>query len=383
VTREEIIPPDPSLIVRPPGVAADRAVARLMRDEDVPQIVELLKLCFDRWPPFEVTCSLEDHVRWKMHADDESRARQTVATPIDDDATIISSAFQIRRLCWVRGEEKVSADAADQAVHPDWRQLGVNEKRHSLRRELGVENHDFLLSWLPNHPATRRAGLRNPILGNRVIVLWQPGRLRSVASVPYRVRGRAFAARVVRDWLRHQLSRPFRRSRVPAFDGEIVDLKRFDDRTDAVWEAAKTEFDFAAVRRQGFLNWRFADPRAGRFVMRAAIEDGEVIGYCVTKPYANPAEIMDLLVLPGRLDAVAALVSDAVRLIREQGRAEIHCWLPQTHPYLETVRALGFFDSGRDPSLRYSPAVMGEEELAFLRDPGTRVHATIGDTDFS
>lgn len=358
-----------------------------MRDEDVPTIVELLHLCFDRWPPFEVTCSDEDHVRWKMNADDASRARQTVATPIDDDTAIISSAFQIRRLCWLRGEERVAADAADQAVHPDWRQLGVNEKRHMLRRELGVENHDFLLSWLPNHPATRRAGLRNPILGNRVLVLWRPATLRSVLAVPYRLRGARFAWRIARGYARQRVSAAWARLRrhsdVPRFRGQLIDLERFDQRTDAVWDAAKADFDFAVVRRQGFLNWRYADPRAGRFVIRAAIEDGNVIGYCVTKPYANPAEVMDLLVRPGRLDAVAALVTDAVRLIRMQGLAEIHCWLPQTHPYAATVRALGFLDSGRDPSMRYSPNVMAEDELAFLGDPATRVHATIGDTDFS
>lgn len=191
VTSEEVIvPPDPSLIARPAGVEADRAVARLMRDDDVPRLVEHLLRCFDEWPPFAVDCSLEDHIRWKMHADDESRARQTVATPLDDDREIISSAFQIRRLCWMQGEERVSADAADQAVHPDWRQLRVNDKRHALRRELGLENHEFLISWLPNHPATRRAGLRNPILDNRVIVLWRPGSLRSLLAVPVRLAGR-------------------------------------------------------------------------------------------------------------------------------------------------------------------------------------------------
>jgi hypothetical protein len=387
-SEEVIVSPDPSSIDRPAGVSADRAVARLMRDDDAPVLARHLLLCFGEWPPYAIECSLEDHILWKMHADDASRARQTVATPIDDDRAVISSAFQIRRLCWMRGEEKWAADAADQAVDPDWRLLRINEKRHQLRRELGVENHDFLLSWLPNHPATRKSGLRNPILGNRVLVFWRPGTLRSVVSVPYRVRGWGFALRVAGQWARGRVTagvrRPLRRRAAPAFAGDIVDLERFDEGTDAIWEAAKSEFDFAVVRRQDYLNWRYADPRAGRFVMRAAVEGGEIVGYCVTKPYSNPAEVMDILVRPGRLDAVAALLEDAMRTIhRQQRSAEVHVWLPGRHPYVETVRALGFIDSGRDPSMRYSPNVMSEEELAFLGDPTLRVHATLGDTDFS
>jgi len=283
----------------------------------------------------------------------------------------------VRRPLWFRGEQRVVLDVCDISVHPDWRLIKINQKRREFQTERNFETQDMQMSWLANHPATRRSGLRQPTLGNRVIVLWKPGSIRKLLLVPYRVVGWRRSLEVARE----ELLRRFRRSKPPVFAGRVVPFERFDDRTDAVWESAKSQFDLAVARTQDYLNWRYADPRAGRFELRAAVEGDEVIGYSVLKPWADPAEVIDLLVRPGRLDAVAALMRDASAQVRQDG-VDLHCWLPGHHPYVETVRALGFHDSGRDPSVRYVPAKITLEELAFLEDADARVHITEGDSDF-
>ena len=374
---EQTLPPEWSN--PPPGVNPDRVAVRMIRDDDIEPIVDHLLRCFeDGWPPFEVDCSVADHVSWKLNANTESWNQQVIATLEDDDRYVVALAIRIRRPGWVRGQERVILDVTDQSVHADWRRMHINQKRSNFRKTVGHDTHDLSFSWLPQHPATRKSSLEDPTFGNRVLVLWRPGSLRSLVSLPRHLAGWGHTASVVRAAIRGR----FRRRPGPTFAGEIVDLRQFDDRTDAVWDAVKPELDFAIARTQDYLNWRYLDPRAGRFEARAAIEAGEVVGYCVTKPHADPASIVDLLVWPGRLDVVEALVTDAVARIDRERRRDIRCWLPQTHPYAAVIRQLGFLDSGGDPSARYSAETMADEDLEFLLDPAARVHVTEGDADF-
>jgi len=369
----------------PSAIDLDRVVVRLARDDDYQRIADHLVLCFGQWPSFEIACPVVDHVIWKMNSNPRARSEQIMGVLDDDDRFIVSLAIRVRRAVWVRGRELAAIDPSDSAVHPDWRRMRVDSKRRGLREALGHHLWDMSLSWLPQHPATRKESLTRPTLGNRVLVFWKPANVRNLVSVPYRTAGPKHAARVALTALRASLGRlPSRLGgrAAASFRAEMVDLERFDDRTDALWEAAKAQFDFAVIRTQDYLNWRYADPRSGRFELRAALEDGELIGYSVTKPYANPAEIVDLLVRPGRLDAVAALVGDAVARVEREGSRDIHCWLPQHHPYVGTVRSLGFLDSGRDPSVRYRAGQIDPEELAFLQEPLAAVHMTQGDSDF-
>lgn len=361
-----------------------RVSVRLTRDNDLPAMEKLFLECFDgEWPPFQIDCSVLEHIEWKLNSDPKTRGEQIVATPEGDDDDVICAAIRIRRPGWMRGESRVLMDAADMSVRPDWRMIRLSRYLRAARADLDQpDDFDVLLQWLPNHPATRKNTIDEPMLGNRVLVLCQPGSLRSMVAGSRGVGGWPQVRRTLGQAARARLPRSGR-GRVPHFGGQIVDLEGFDDRTDAVWDEAKTGFDFAVQRTHDYLNWRYADPRSGRFDIRAAVDGHELVGYCVTKTQAEPAEVVDLLVRPGRLDAVGALVSDAVTRIRNHGDADIHLWLPTVHPYQATIRALGFYDSGRDPSLHYSTAVMTSEELAFLRDPALAVHITQGDSDFT
>lgn len=360
-----------------------RVDVRLTRDQDLPALEALFLEAFDgAWPPFEIDCSVSDHIEWKLNSDPKTRGEQIVATPVGSDDEVICAAIRIRRPGWMRGESRVLMDAADMSVRPDWRMIRLSRYLRAARVDLGqADEFDVLLQWLPNHPATRKNTIDEPVLGNRVLVLCQPGSARNLISVPHRIGGWSQVRRVLTEAMRARL--PRRSNGALTFAGQIVDLDRFDDRTDGVWNEARTHFEFAVERTQDYLNWRYADPRAGRFDIRAAIDSGELIGFCVTKAQSSPAEVVDLLVRPGRLDAIGALVSDAIARIRRHGDADIHVWLPTLHPYMATIRELGFYDSGRDPSLHYVTAVMTSEELAFLGDPELPVHITQGDSDFT
>ena len=89
----------------------------------------------------------------------------------------------------------------------------------------------------------------------------------------------------------------------------------------------------------------------------------------------------DLLALPGRLDAVAALVDDAVGRVRATGAAGIICWMAKRHPYAAVLRSRGFFDSRRDPHAYIQAQGLSAAERDHLLSPTAHVHLTHGDTD--
>jgi hypothetical protein len=97
----------------------------------------------------------------------------------------------------------------------------------------------------------------------------------------------------------------------------------------------------------------------------------------VFKPGSDFGALVDLLVLPGRLDIAAALIKDALSVMDQHGVSMVRCALPTRHPYNGVLHASGFFDPRRRMEVRVSgPAV----NVDFLADPEARIHFTFGDT---
>ena len=106
-------------------------------------------------------------------------------------------------------------------------------------------------------------------------------------------------------------------------DLRIRTAERFDARADEFFEEAAKPFDFIVTRRHDYLNWRYCDPRAGRYEVLLAEQDDTLIGYAVTRVQNDRGYLVDLLARPERLDAVDALVTEAVRQMREAGVAGV------------------------------------------------------------
>src|SRR5690606_5373908 len=83
-------------------------------------------------------------------------------------------------------------------------------------------------------------------------------------------------------------------------------------------------------------------PRAGRFTIRVAEADGEVLGYSVIRTARATADIADLLVLPGRPDVAEALVRDAVAVSKQSGSSAVRSWMIRGHPYEALLGNVGF-----------------------------------------
>jgi hypothetical protein len=179
-------------------------------------------------------------------------------------------------------------------------------------------------------------------------------------------------------WWRRRRSRRRRSSGTLS----IRSLERFDARCDVLWTAAASDFDVVVVRDEAHLQWRYADARGGPSTLLAAEEGEEMIGWAVLKTQGTSGYVADLLVTPGRADAVEALAAEALARLELEGASRVLCWLPRRHPYRRALRRAGFLDWGPSVPLAYGWEGDGVADDGLLQRRDVKLHFTIGDSDF-
>ena len=381
--------PERPLPLRLAGAPASEAVrgarVRNARKEDEPEMVDLLLRAFDRWPAFEIEMPAIEHLRWKMRSDPMSSRHQWVT---EFEGKIVAMIGRVLRTVRVRDRDYLVREGVDAAVDPQYRELGLyGAMLDQVRASPQQADFDLGYGYVSNKvllQRRRRKGRKG--LGNPIQVLEKPCRPRAiVARRRKRFGGRLPAPLAV---LRIELERAFHRLGHPPYrdrarcDGSIATLERFDDRVEGFFDEAARPFEFVVVRTSDYMNWRFCDPAAGRFTVRAAEERGRLLGYLVFKITQGEGYIAELLALPGRTDVVRSLIEDALRLFREAGVDQVTCWMISRHPYNGILRRYGFIDSRRDPGFSCTTIDPDSTVVDFLTDPGARIHLTHGDSDW-
>jgi hypothetical protein len=92
--------------------------------------------------------------------------------------------------------------------------------------------------------------------------------------------------------------------------------------------------------------------------------------------------VTELLALPGRNDAAAALLRSAVAGLAESGVAVATTWLPRRHPYASLFRDEAFVPVPRRRTGFVARAVrLRDRELRILDSARCPLHVTRGDAD--
>jgi GNAT superfamily N-acetyltransferase len=373
-------------VERAAGEATPRATTRNVTEADEPRVVQLLSRAFRRWPAFELPVPPLEHLRWKMRSDPIAPRHQWVT---EVDGRIAASILRVIRRVRIKGRDCLARDDVDAAVDPDYQGQGLYRAilDHVFERRRDAEFD--LTFWYSTNPKTRRRGRPDEdgeLLGDPIQVLEKLYRARPIVARRRRRYGGRLpvSLAVLRIRLATALNRlghpPYwRRARCA---GSITTLKRFDDRIEALFDAAAEPFDFVVVRGEDYMNWRYCDPAAGVFTLRAAEQQGRLLGYLVFKIAEGEGYIADLLALPGRTDVVRSLIEDALHSFREAGVERAICWMTSRHPYHGILRRYGFVDSGREAGFRCRAVSLDKSELEFLGDERARVHLTLGDSDW-
>jgi len=358
------------------AVAHDEVTAEFVED-----VAGLLNRAFGRWPRLDLSVSSADHLVWKMNGVLPGFPAALIA---EVGGRLAGYRTVLARRVLVQGEPKLFLHFVDAGVDPELQGRGVNGAMQRLMQEEFHPRFDLSIDDGTVETIVRSRDRLGEVheFGNPVRPYVLPldttrylrARSRRRMAVPVMgllLRAASMATRLIAE--------PQRGRRAAC---SIRTVEAFDARFDEFCAEAAAPFDLIAERTAAFLNWRYADPRAGDFTIRVAEREGRLLGYVVTKTGAELTSVADLLVAPGEASVAGALIEEAVRAGREAGSAAVSCWLPQRHPYRRALRAAGFVALRRRTSLVYRTVSMSAEELAFLGDRGTSMHLTEGDTDF-
>ncbi len=321
---------------------------RLLRPGEEEALLRLLLDAYGTWPKAEISVEPLEHLRWKLEAGIEGYR----AAVVEHDGAIVGAVLLSFRPLWIDGRTILGTSGGDVAVAPAYQDRGMFTAMTPFLMGVNMATADVSYGYRSSNVAVQKAlpPSRRIVFGNYVNVL--------VASAP---------------------SGPIDGAPDDPWDLRIAG--EFDERTDGFWKESAAQFDFIAARTRDCLNWRYCDRRAGDYTVVVAEQNGRLLGYVVGRRSHGLGYIADLLALPRRLDVVSALARRALADLRRAGVAEVHCWLASRHAYFGPLSALGFSAIKTTQDLTYRPLRAAEDELSFLRDPGTTVHFMAGDTD--
>jgi GNAT superfamily N-acetyltransferase len=329
------------------GSATDDVDVRLYQPGDEEGIAELLQVTFGVWPKIETSASAAEHVLWKLSSDPESLRFQVVAAAGNKIVGCRLFLFNWFRIC---GERFCCRQGFDLAIDPNYQGRGILNDMWSYARKHFDDLNDFNFG-VGAHPAAlhMRVAQGNIVIENKVQVLSQ-----RLDAVPERESERQV---------------------------EVRQIDCFDGRSDELFESCVSSFDFIRERTSSYLNWRFADKRAGRFTMLAAMSGQEMLGYVVVTRAKDVGIIADILASSGRDDVIDALLRAASERLAAEGCLSMDCWTPTVHPYRGALVRNGFGHKKRTIHLSYRYLRAPASKFAFLTDRQASVHIMAADTD--
>jgi hypothetical protein len=331
-------------------VDADSSIeARRFQPDDLPGVLELLRGVYGEFPRLPIAVEPIEHLRWKLVDNPYPPTADVVAV---DGGRIVGSTFRWLEAARLHGRPVRHAGGADVAVLPEYQ----GQKVYSLIRDMKGVLSAGTYAMQFGHTRSEVVRARQPFRR------W----------VPVKAAPDLMAARPGRLGLG--------RKRRAATASEVRDIGRFDEETDALFEAFAASVTFVLERDAERMNWRYIDPRAGEFRVRGAYDGGELLGYAITRWGGRRHFLADVVVRPGRDEVCEGLVGDSLASSFEGGAEVVRAWMPATHPYRVALEACGF-SAEKAVDLRYRLGTMSEEEGAFLEDPAGWYHYMLGDTD--
>ena len=239
-----------------PSVTSRLAAIDELSEHDIEASVELLQAAFDGWPGQPIDVTPADHLRWKLEAPGPFPAR---AHLLEVDGRLVALGIYLARTYRLLGTPHRVLETGDAAVHPDRQGQGLYKHRRELKEQLVDRDYEFTINFSTNERVTsyrrhrgREAASGRPRILVRVNNVWRiPAHAVPPGSRRWLLPFVPAAFLTLRTWWRR---RPRRSATTPRW--RITTTDQFDDRVDALFEAAAADFDFVQERAHLFLNWR-------------------------------------------------------------------------------------------------------------------------------
>lgn len=357
---------------------------RLYQPGEEERIIEVLETVFDGWPAFALDCEATDHWRWR-YAD--NRGDPTVVVVYEVDGEIVgcvhSSAVNVR----IGGEVFRGCLGGDTALLEAHRGQGLVKSLFKLvvaaREAAGI---------CFSYGETRNPRLLRSIRKTNYPLPVKTRHLVKIRNIREHLRSQGHRFALPKSLGLRTLAAAWRmlhRSPSNRLNGAITvtALRSFGQRFESFWQEVAAGYTWIVQRDREYLNWRYADPRAGAYEFFCAEDEGQLLGYIVTRisrknlDYPS-AYIVDLLCLDDRLDAADALIRHALKRFSSRGINAVHCLVPADHPYHGLLICRGFFDTLERVNvfLRFSNPMQRQVDILESSAPG-KIYYCYGDID--
>lgn len=347
----------------------DAPTIRPTTPHDDAEILGLLEAAFGRWPSVNIDVPAIEHLHWKMNPP------AALARPVHEVVVVDGqlAAFHLRWMpdIQIGGSTYRVLWSADLAVLPAFRGRGLSRLLNTADRNQRRDEGLFEFGTPSNAPQVSHMD-GGDVVGRDLRVWVRTFGLRS------------FLARQLRGLPpRHLFPRRRPRPDPDAVPREVVELERFDERADELWESTRHEFDLVSPRSADFLNWRYRDPAGGPTIALGVVERDRLLGYAVFKRDGTWCNVIDLLTRPEQPAVARRLLAAGAARLRADGCRGMTCWLPPGHRDEHALQEAGFADSGAQRiTFGLREHLPHPETLPVIEDPASRAHVTMGDFDF-
>ena len=151
----------------------------------------------------------------------------------------------------------------------------------------------------------------------------------------------------------------------------LVNVVRFDERVDNLWERANGRYGVMAVRDSRYLNWRYVEKPDDPYYYLLAEADGEVIGYIILKLKksleSNVGFIVDILSVEERSDKV--LIKAALQHFLDEEVDYVLCRALREGLLYKSLLSLGFIEREEFKPTPVVYKLFREVDEYFLKEP--------------
>lgn len=357
--------------------------ARRYQKNDEDSIILLLNNVFNGWPHLDILCPPIEYWRWKYQ---DNPQQPNVILVSESEGKIVGVNHSLGLRVKVGDSVYKSSYAADTAVHSEYRRKGISSKLIDLHMEVRnsesiqftyfVTRNPYLIKmnkkYYPVFPHTIKNLVSIKNIDKQLEAL--PLKHGFLMKIGYTVS--KIANKISNITIGNTVSDNLKISLIDTFDGRITGF----------WNELAGHYCFIVERNQRYLNWRYCDPRIGKYVVKIVEDDSKIIGYSVVRINSYVGEypigyIVDLLALPGRLDAAYALAADAVRYFDENKINLVNYQVVKDHPYEKIFESLGFLDSHLMVTLFYIASDIDENIDVMKRCKPEKIYFSYGDLD--
>lgn len=337
-------------IPKPPDLPKGWFV-RFIRPGDEEGILRVLTEAFPRWPKLDCSVSPLEHLRWKLAS---HPVAERIHVVVDSPDGIVGARLDWGLEAMINDCTYTVRESIDRGVRPRFQHNYAMSAMRNYKQELHDASFGMYLGYSSDAP-----GLQN------LQRYSAQGVTRFRRQIDVLVCDMSSVAQTISS----------------ASGLHVKAIDSFDERFDALWSKARTQFLYGVVRSSAHLNWRYADLRAGDYVIIAIEESNGWAGYLVLRLSGTTGYIADLLTLPDRSDVIDSLLAAALELFRAGGQTTVECWSEPHSLYRWALDRVGFRQPRRSIGLSFRPLSFPPEEASFLGDPTASILFSAGDTD--